>query len=97
MQYEMNKAANGFAQAAGGYYAYEATPEQVAAGDWGSVFGAAPRVFGMTYGNGEDHSMFTANMTTHQPRQQLQPGILRQLQLRPRRCTGQPRHERRSG
>ena len=66
MQYEMNKAANGFAQAAGGYYAYEATPEQVAAGDWGSVFGAAPRVFGMTYGNGEDHSMFTANMTTHQ-------------------------------
>lgn len=66
MQYEMNKAANGFAQAAAGYYAYEATPEQVAAGDWASVFNAAPRVFGMTYGNGADHSMFTARMTTHQ-------------------------------
>lgn len=66
MQYEMNKAANGYAQAAAGYYAYEATPEQVAAGDWASVFNAAPRVFGMTYGNGDDHAMFTARMTTHQ-------------------------------
>ena len=66
IQFEHNYAANGYAQAAAGYYAYEATPEQVAAGDWASVFAAKPRMFGITYGNNADHSMFLSEMRTNQ-------------------------------
>ena len=66
IQYEHNYAANGYAQAAAGYYAFEATPEEVAAGNWASVFGRAPRAFGMTYGNNDAHSMFTSKMKTNQ-------------------------------
>ena len=66
IQYEHNFAANGYAQAAAGYYTFEATPEEVAAGNWGAVFGRSPRTFGMTYGNNADHSMFTSEMKTNQ-------------------------------
>jgi hypothetical protein len=67
IQFEHNYAANGYAQAAAGYYAFEATPEQVAAGDWGSVFTVAnTRLFGITYGNNDAHSMFTSEMSTNQ-------------------------------
>lgn len=66
LQFERNNAANGYAQAAAGYYAYEVTPEEAAAGDWGAVFSRNPRVFGITYGNNADHSMFTAKMSTNQ-------------------------------
>ena len=66
IQYEHNFAANGYAQAAAGYYTFEATPEEVAAGNWGAVFGRGPRTFGMTYGNNADHSMFTSEMKTNQ-------------------------------
>ena len=66
LQFEHNYAANGYAQAAAGYYVFEATPEQVAAGDWASVFGAPARLFGMTVGNNADGSMFTAKMKTNQ-------------------------------
>ena len=49
LQYENNWAANGYAQAGAGYYAFEATPEQVAAGDWASVFTPEhTRLFGIT-------------------------------------------------
>jgi len=66
IQYEHNFAANGFAQAAAGYYAFEATPDEVSAGNWGAVFGRTPRVFGITYGNNDAHSMFTSEMSTNQ-------------------------------
>ncbi len=66
IQYEHNFAANGYAQAAAGYYTFEATPEEVAAGNWGAVFGRGPRTFGMTYGNNANHSMFTSEMKTNQ-------------------------------
>ena len=66
IQYEHNFAANGYAQAAAGYYTFEATPEEVAAGNWGAVFGRGPRTFGMTYGNNAAHSMFTSEMSTNQ-------------------------------
>ena len=66
LQYEHNFAANGYAQAAAGYYAYEATQEEVSAGNWGAVFGREPRVFGITYGNNAAHSMFTSEMKTNQ-------------------------------
>ena len=66
LQFEHNFAANGYAQAAAGYYTFEATPEQVAAGDWASVFGNGPRTFGITYGNNAAHSMFTSEMSTNQ-------------------------------
>ena len=67
IQFEHNYAANGYAQAAAGYYAFEATPEQVAAGNWSSVFTKAnTRLFGITYGNNEAHSMFTSEMSTNQ-------------------------------
>ena len=66
IQFEHNFAANGYAQAAAGYYTFEATPEEVAAGNWGAVFGRGPRTFGMTYGNNADHSMFTSEMKTNQ-------------------------------
>lgn len=64
LQYEQTRAVNAFAQAAAGYYAYEATPEEVRQGRWDDVFGRAPRVFAISYGNGADHSMFQAEMTT---------------------------------
>ena len=67
IQFEHDYAANGYAQAAAGYYAFQATPEQVAAGDWASVFTPAnTRLFGITYGNNEDHSGFVAKMSTNQ-------------------------------
>jgi hypothetical protein len=66
IQFEHNFAANGFAQAAAGYYAFEATQEEVDARNWGAVFGRTPRVFGITYGNNDAHSMFTAEMSTNQ-------------------------------
>ena len=67
IQFEHNFAANGYAQAAAGYYAFAATPEQVAKGDWASVFTPAnTRLFGITYGNNEGHSMFTSEMSTNQ-------------------------------
>ena len=67
IQFEHNYAANGYAQAAAGYYAFEATPEQVAARDWASVFTVAnTRLFGITYGNNDAHSMFTSEMSTNQ-------------------------------
>ena len=66
IQYEHNFAANGYAQAAAGFYTFEATPEEVAAGNWAAVFGRSPRTFGMTYGNNANHSMFTSEMKTNQ-------------------------------
>ena len=67
LQYEHNFAANGYAQAAAGYYAFEATPEQVAAGNWAAVFRPEQtRLFGITYGNNDTHSMFTSEMSTNQ-------------------------------
>lgn len=66
LQFEHNYAANGYAQAAAGYYAFEATQAQVSAGDWASVFGAQPRLFGITYGNNPSRSMFTSEMKTNQ-------------------------------
>lgn len=65
LQYEHNKAVNGYAQAASGYYSYIATPEQVAAGDWASVFAGTPNVFAITYGNNDAHSMFKAQLSTN--------------------------------
>ncbi|MBQ9231518.1 MAG: TonB-dependent receptor [Prevotella sp.] len=75
IQFEHNYAANGYAQAAAGYYAYEATPEEAAAGNWAAVFGRQPRVFGITYGNNEGHSMFTSEMKTNQWSFYLQDNI----------------------
>ena len=75
IQFEHNYAANGYAQAAAGYYAFEATPEEVAAGNWGAVFGRAPRVFGITYGNNANHSRFTSKMSTNQWSLYLQDNI----------------------
>ena len=67
LQFEHNYAANGYAQAAAGYYAFEATPEQVASGNWADVFTPAnTRLFGITYGNNDAHSMFTSEMSTNQ-------------------------------
>ena len=66
LQFEHNFAANGYAQAAAGYYTFEATPEEVASGNWAAVFGRGPRTFGMTYGNNDAHSMFTSEMSTNQ-------------------------------
>ena len=66
IQYEHNYAANGYAQAAAGYYTFEATPEEVAAGDWATILGRAPRTFGITYGNNDAHSMFISKMKTNQ-------------------------------
>ncbi|MBR1546031.1 MAG: TonB-dependent receptor [Prevotella sp.] len=75
IQFEHNYAANGYAQAAAGYYAFEATPEQVANGQWAQVFGAQPRLFGITYGNNDAHSMFTSEMKTNQWSFYLQDNI----------------------
>ena len=67
IQFEHNFAANGYAQAAAGYYAFEATPEQVASGNWAQVFTPEhARLFGITYGNNDAHSMFTSKMKTNQ-------------------------------
>ena len=75
LQFERNSAVNGYAQAAAGYYAFEATPEQVQKGDWASVFAAKPRLFGITYGNNDAHSMFTSEMSTNQWSLYLQDNI----------------------
>ena len=75
LQFEHNYAANGYAQAAAGYFAFEATPEEVAAGNWAAVFGRDPRVFGITYGNNADFSMFTSEMKTNQWSLYLQDNI----------------------
>ena len=67
IQFEHNYAANGYAQAAAGYYAFEATPEQVEKGLWSQVFTREnTRLFGITYGNNDAHSMFTSEMKTNQ-------------------------------
>ena len=67
LQYEHDYAANGYAQAGAGYYAFQATPEQVKAGDWASVFKPEnTRLFGITYGNGDNHPPFVAKMSTNQ-------------------------------
>ena len=66
IQFEHNFAANGYAQAAAGYYTFEATPEEAASGNWAAVFERGPRTFGMTYGNNDAHSMFTSEMSTNQ-------------------------------
>ena len=67
IQFEHNFAANGYAQAAAGYYAFEATPEQVQKGLWSQVFTKEQtRLFGITYGNNDAHSMFTSEMSTNQ-------------------------------
>ena len=66
IQFEHNYAANGYAQAAAGYYAFEATQEEAAGGDWAAVFARTPRVFGITYGNNDAHSMFVSEMSTNQ-------------------------------
>ena len=67
IQYENDWAANGYAQAGAGYYAFQASPEQVAAGDWASVFTKEnTRLFGITYGNGANHEQFVAKMSTNQ-------------------------------
>ena len=66
LQFEHNYAANGYAQAAAGYFCYEATPEEAATGNWAAVFSRDPRVFGITYGNNADFSMFTSEMKTNQ-------------------------------
>ena len=66
IQFEKNKAVNGYAQAAAGYYAYEVTAEEAAAGNWDAVFARDPRVFAITYGNNDAHSMFSAKMSTNQ-------------------------------
>ncbi len=75
IQFEHNFAANGYAQAAAGYYVFEATPEEAASGNWGAVFGRSPRAFGMTYGNNAAHSMFTSEMSTNQWSFYLQDNI----------------------
>ena len=75
LQFEHNYASNGYAQAAAGYYAYEVTPDEAEAGNWGAVFSRSPRVFGITYGNGADHSIFKAEMKTNQWSLYLQDNI----------------------
>jgi len=75
IQFEHNYAANGYAQAAAGYFCFEATPEEVAAGNWNAVFSRDPRVFGITFGNNADFSMFTSEMKTNQWSLYLQDNI----------------------
>ena len=75
ISFEHVYAANGYAQAGAGYYAFEATQAEVSAGDWSTVFGRGPRLFGITYGNNPDHSMFTAEMSTNQWSLYLQDNI----------------------
>lgn len=65
-QYEYNHAVNGYAQMGAGYYAFEATADQIANNEWEDVFAATPRVFAITYGNNAAHSMFEAKMSVHQ-------------------------------
>ena len=67
LQFEHTSAENAYAQAAAGYFAFEATPEQVAARRWDEVFTPAnTRLFGITYGNNDAHSMFTSQIATNQ-------------------------------
>ena len=66
IQFEHNFAANGYAQAAAGYYTYEATQDEVDAGNWAAVFGRAPRTFAITAGNNPNFDMFTSEMKTNQ-------------------------------
>lgn len=75
IQFEHNFAANGYAQAAAGYFCFEATPEEAATGNWAAVFNRDPRVFGITYGNNADFSMFTSEMSTNQWSLYLQDNI----------------------
>ena len=75
IQYEHFFAANGYAQGGAGYYAFEATPDEVNAGNWTAVFSRQPRVFGITYGNNETHSMFTSEIKTNQWSFYLQDNI----------------------
>ena len=75
LQFEHNFAANGYAQAAAGYYVYEATPQEVSACNWAAVFGRNPRLFGITAGNNPNFDMFTAEMKTNQWSLYLQDNI----------------------
>ena len=75
LQFEHTYAANRYMQGAAGYYAYEATPEQVQAGDWASVFNSRPRFFGISYGNNPNHDMYTQEMSYNQWSFYLQDNI----------------------
>lgn len=80
LQYEYNKAVNGYAQAASGYYAYELPSDgngniirdENGLINWNNVFfnpdksPIPPRLFAITYGNNPAHDMFEAKMSTHQ-------------------------------
>ena len=67
LQFEHTDADNSYAPAAAGYYAFQATQEQVAQGRWDEVFTpAATRLFGITYGNNDTHSTFTSTIATNQ-------------------------------
>ena len=75
LQYEHNYAANGYAQAAAGYYVFEADAVQTTLGLWDEVFAAGPRCFGVTYGNNATHSGYTSEMSTNQWSLYLQDNI----------------------
>lgn len=66
LQFEHTYASNGYAQAGAGYYAFEATQAEVSNGDWATVFGRAPRAFGITYGNNSSRSLVESEMSTNQ-------------------------------
>ena len=71
LQYEHNWAANGYAQAGAGYYAFQASQDEIdkaiVNNDWGQIFAVDhTRLFGITYGNGTNHDQFVAKMSTNQ-------------------------------
>ena len=71
LQYEHNWAANGYAQAGAGYYAFQASQDEIdkaiVNNDWGPIFAVDhTRLFGITYGNGDNHDHFLAKMSTNQ-------------------------------
>ena len=63
LQYEHDSAANGYAHAGAGYYAFKATAAQVSNGDWDNVF-STPHLFVVTYGNNPTRSDFKSKMKT---------------------------------
>ena len=71
LQYEHNWAANGYAQAGAGYYAFQASQAEIDMAilnnDWSPIFAKDhTRLFGITYGNGTNHDQFVAKMSTNQ-------------------------------
>ncbi len=71
LQYEHNWAANGYAQAGAGYYAFQASQDEIdmaiVNNDWSQIFAKDhTRLFGITYGNGANHEQFVAKMSTNQ-------------------------------